>query len=430
MNIIAFIPARYDSLRFPGKALAMLFGKPMIQHVYERVKTVVDYTVVLTDDKRISDVVKGFGGDVQMTSKDYLNGTERCAGVSYQIYTNYADGKNSIIINVQGDQPFLDPNIIKVVIGMLKDENTAIATLATKLKDGELYDPNRVKVVICDDGTAHNFSREIIPDYENYKHIGIYGYRIETLLELGRLPESPREINEKLEQLRWMYNGYQIRCAKIDTEVVAIDTPADLQNICRPENIINSIIDKESKAIKNIPYGENYQRVIDLIHDRVHSHGGKLITTGIGKAGQIALNIATTFSSTGTPAIFLHPTEAQHGDLGLMQKNDVILAISNSGSTREVIELIELANGMYGRIPVIVIGGNPKGEISRLTDEFLHTGSPEEVCPLGLTPTTSTTVMSVIGDILISMMMSKIGFTKEEYAKRHHGGYLGKQAKK
>lgn len=429
MNIIALIPARYESTRFPGKPLAMIFGKPMIQHVYERVKIVVDAVMVLTDDQRIFDVVSGFGGNVVMTSKECMNGTERCAEMVYKIYTGFADGKDAIIINVQGDQPFLDPNIIKVVIGMLKDPNTSIATLATNLNKDELTDLNRVKVVIRDDGTVHNFSRALIPGYENYKHIGIYAYRIDTLLEIAKLQENPREVSEKLEQLRWMYGGYRIRCAKIDTKIVTIDSPADLQNICRSENIINSIIDKESKAIKNIPYGENYERVIDLVHDRVHSHGGKLITTGVGKAGQIALNIATTFSSTGTPAVFLHPTEAQHGDLGIMQKNDIILAVSNSGNTREVIELIELANGMYGRVPVIVIGGNPKGEISRLTDEFLHTGSPEEVCPLGLAPTTSTTVMSVIGDILISMMMNKIGFTKEEYAKRHHGGYLGKKVK-
>ena len=150
---------------------------------------------------------------------------------------------------------------------------------------------------------------------------------------------------------------------------------------------------------------------------------------GLGKAGQIGLNISTTLSSTGTPAVFLHPSEAQHGDLGVVRENDVLLLVSNSGKTREVLELEQLAKGLVPDIKILALTGNPEGSLAKIADVALLTGGPKEICPLGLTPTTSTTVMTVIGDILVVSMMEKIGFTHKEYAKRHHGGYLGSKAR-
>ena len=149
----------------------------------------------------------------------------------------------------------------------------------------------------------------------------------------------------------------------------------------------------------------------------------------MGKAGQIAINIATTLSSTGTPAVFIHPSDAQHGDLGLIQKNDILLLISNSGKTREIVEFFYLARNLYSNLPVIVITGNPVSELGELADVTISTGNPAEVCPLGMAPTTSTTVMTVIGDILVVQLMHKINFSKESYAKLHHGGYLGTKAR-
>ena len=188
---------------------------------------------------------------------------------------------------------------------------------------------------------------------------------------------------------------------------------------------VRKIFDNEAFAISKIPVNDSYEKVTEIIYQHIHKKDGKLVTSGMGKAGQIAHNIATTFSSTGTPAVFLHPSEAQHGDLGIFQKNDVLLAISNSGKTREIIELIDLKNNLFPSVPVIVITGNGKSPIALKADYFISTGSPVEVCPLGLTPTTSTTVFTVIGDALVVLMMEKIGFTPEEYSKRHHGGYLG-----
>lgn len=192
---------------------------------------------------------------------------------------------------------------------------------------------------------------------------------------------------------------------------------------------ISAIIKSEAQAILNIPVNDSFERALDIIFEKVHLRRGKVIASGMGKAGQIAINLATTFSSTGTPAVFLHPADAQHGDLGVLQENDVLLFISNSGKTREILELVELSKRMYADVPKIVITGNMNGELARIADVCIFTGGPAEVCPLGLTPTTSTTVMTVIGDVLVVTMMKRINFTNTDYAKRHHGGYLGEKSR-
>ncbi|MCM1349303.1 MAG: SIS domain-containing protein [Firmicutes bacterium] len=193
--------------------------------------------------------------------------------------------------------------------------------------------------------------------------------------------------------------------------------------------IMQSILAAESKAIAAIPYTPDYDKAVELIVEHVSRRGGKLVTSGMGKAGQIALNIATTFSSTGIPAVNLHPSEAQHGDLGVLQPNDVMLLVSNSGRTREIIDLVELARNLYSNIPMIVITGNSESPLAKIADATLVTANAPEVCLLGLTPTTSTTMMTVIGDILVVNVMQITGFTRAEYALRHHGGYLGDKSR-
>lgn len=192
---------------------------------------------------------------------------------------------------------------------------------------------------------------------------------------------------------------------------------------------IRSLLSTEASAILNIPVSDAYTKAIDLIVEQVNKKKGKLVTSGMGKAGQIAQNIATTFSSTGTPSVFLHPSEAQHGDLGILQENDIVLAISNSGKTREIIELISLAKNLIQGMKFIVITSDPDSLLAQKADVCILTGRPEEVCNLGLTPTTSTTVMTVIGDILVVGTMKRINFSPADYAKRHHGGYLGDKSR-
>lgn len=188
---------------------------------------------------------------------------------------------------------------------------------------------------------------------------------------------------------------------------------------------MRKILTEESQAIISIPVTDAYTRAVELIISHTRKAHGKVITSGMGKAGQIAMNIATTFCSTGTPAVFLHPAEAQHGDLGILCPDDLLLLLSNSGKTREITELYSLARKMNPSIPVIAISGNKDSELAHIANVFLHTGGAEEVCPFGLTPTTSTTLMTVMGDVLVVTTMEVAGFTVEEYAMRHHGGYLG-----
>ena len=175
---------------------------------------------------------------------------------------------------------------------------------------------------------------------------------------------------------------------------------------------MREILEAESNAIRNIPYSAHYDRAVALILEHVHRRGGKLVTSGMGKA-----------------AVNLHPSEAQHGDLGVLQPDDVMLLISNSGKTREILELVTLARNLIPNIPIITITGHPDSALSEMADAALFTGGAPEVCPLGLTPTTSTTLMTVIGDILVVNVMKQSGFTTRDYALRHHGGYLGHAAR-
>ncbi len=197
---------------------------------------------------------------------------------------------------------------------------------------------------------------------------------------------------------------------------------------------INQIIECEINAIKNLPITENFEKAIDLIYEQIHLKGGKLIVCGIGKAGQIAEKIAATFSSTGTSAVFLHPSETQHGDLGVLQKNDLLLVISNSGKTQEILKFIRsiqklFSHKLYPQIKIIAIPSN-ENSLSKKSDICLSTGNPAEICPLGLTPTTSITVMNVISDILVVGVMRKINYSLPEYYILHNGGEVGNKIKK
>ena len=177
---------------------------------------------------------------------------------------------------------------------------------------------------------------------------------------------------------------------------------------------IKQLLQQEAQAVLNIPVTDAYEKAVQLIVEQIHQKKGKF---------------ATTFCSAGIPSVFLHPSEAQHGDLGILQKNDLLLLISNSGKTREIVELTRLAHNLDPELKFIVITGNPDSPLANESNVCLSTGKPAEVCTLGMTPTTSTTAMTVIGDILVVQTMKKTGFTIEEYSKRHHGGYLGEKSR-
>lgn len=239
MKFIAIIPARYASTRFPAKPLALLGGKPVIQRVYEQVAGVLDDAVVATDDQRIYDAVRSFGGRVEMTSTTHRSGTDRCR----EAYDKQGRAYD-VVVNVQGDEPFIRREQLEALKRCFDDPQTDIATLVKPFaaSDGlaALENPNSPKVVLDAGSRALYFSRSVIPYLRNvpreewltrhtfYKHIGIYAFRAEVLRAVTSLPQSPLELAESLEQLRWLENGYRIGVGISESETVGIDTPEDL----------------------------------------------------------------------------------------------------------------------------------------------------------------------------------------------------------
>ncbi len=239
MKFIGIIPARYGSTRFPGKPLAEICGKTVIRRVYEQSKLALDTVVVATDDERIYNDVESFGGKVVMTRADHKCGTDRCLEAYEAITTPFwreQNDKDTVIINIQGDEPFIQPEQIETLMACFNDENTDIATLVRPFTDKDsqeaLENVNTPKVQ-WDKAThvAQMFSRKVIAcaDGTHYRHIGIYAYRADVLEKITKLPQSPLEIEERLEQLRWLENGYRIRVGVTDTKTIGIDTPEDLQ---------------------------------------------------------------------------------------------------------------------------------------------------------------------------------------------------------
>lgn len=237
MKFTAIIPARYASTRFPGKPLAILGGKTVIQRVYEQAVSVLDNAYVATDDERILQTVEAFGGRAVMTRSDHKSGTDRIEEAATKIGTT-AD----VIINIQGDEPFIHPSQIETLCRLFDDPQTQIGTLGKRFESMEAVEnPNSPKIVTDVKGFALYFSRSVIPfirgrqrdewfgQYPFLKHLGIYAYRREVLGEITKLPQSSLEIAESLEQLRWLQNGYRIRVGETNIETVGIDTPEDLQ---------------------------------------------------------------------------------------------------------------------------------------------------------------------------------------------------------
>ena len=237
MKFIGIIPARYSSSRFPGKPLAILGGKAVIEHVYRQVSSMMKDVFVATDDQRIYDAVEAFGGKAIMTRSDHQSGTDRICEALDKV-----GGDFDVVINIQGDEPFIQRSQLETVMQCFDDPRTQIATLGKPFESMEAVEnPNSPKIVLDNDGYALYFSRSVIPfvrgkesaEWLNHfpflKHIGLYAYRTEVLREVSRLPQSSLELAESLEQLRWLQNGYKIKVGITDVETIGIDTPEDLQ---------------------------------------------------------------------------------------------------------------------------------------------------------------------------------------------------------
>jgi 3-deoxy-manno-octulosonate cytidylyltransferase (CMP-KDO synthetase) len=240
-SFLGIIPARYASSRFPGKPLAEINGKPMIQHVFERAKQAIEHVVVATDDRQIFDTVSNFGGNVVMTSTEHQSGTDRCYE-ALEIFQKEIKTPFDVVINIQGDEPFIRPDQIELLKTCFTDLTIDIATLIKQVTDKSIiFDPNKPKVVVNKEGVALYFSRSPIPfirgieennwleNNKFYQHIGMYAYRTGVLSEITQLKVSSLEKAESLEQLRWLQNGYKIKTAETLFESFGIDTPEDLE---------------------------------------------------------------------------------------------------------------------------------------------------------------------------------------------------------
>ncbi|MEK6693460.1 MAG: 3-deoxy-manno-octulosonate cytidylyltransferase [Nitrospirota bacterium] len=239
LKTVAIIPARYNSTRLPGKPLLDILGKPMIQHVWERARKAgkIERVIVATDDEGVYNAVTAFGGEAAMTSKNHLSGTDRVA----EVISGFTF-ETEIIVNVQGDEPMIDPDMIDQVVKLLQNDSRAsIGTLCRKTEDNkEIMDPNIVKVVFDKEGFALYFSRSPIPynrdghgSVSYYKHLGIYSYRRDALLRLSSMNPTPLEKTEKLEQLRALENGFRIKVSETDTDTIGVDTIEDLEKVIR-----------------------------------------------------------------------------------------------------------------------------------------------------------------------------------------------------
>ena len=238
MKVIGIIPSRYASTRFPSKPLAMIKGKTMIQRVWEQAwKSKLDAVVVATDDMRIADEVLKFGGQYVLTDPNHRSGTDRCREALYMV-----EGQYDAVVNIQGDEPFIDPAQINQVIELIGRDDTQLASLAKRIEDeDELFSPNVVKVVMDKQGNALYFSRNPIPFMRNldrdkwlqkgeyYKHIGLYAYKTETLCQIAEMQSTALEMAESLEQLRWLENGLRIRMGVTQLESLSIDTQEDYE---------------------------------------------------------------------------------------------------------------------------------------------------------------------------------------------------------
>lgn len=241
MKAIAIIPARYASTRFPGKPLVEIQGKPMIQHVYERSLQAFDFVAVATDDERIASAVRNFGGEVVMTSANHPSGTDRCSEAAALLSQKI---EFDVVVNVQGDEPFIDPNQLIQIQKSFKEAETDIATLITPIQTTDiLFDSNKVKATTSANNFALYFSRQPIPfqrdvpeedwlkNHTYFLHIGLYAYRKEVLKAITQLEQTPLEKAEKLEQLRWLENGFRIKTVLTSHGNIGIDTPSDLERL-------------------------------------------------------------------------------------------------------------------------------------------------------------------------------------------------------
>lgn len=444
MKTSIVIPARLNSSRLPRKLLLDLGGKPVLRHTWERASIVpgVEEVVVAADSDEIVDAVRSWGGTAMLTPKDCPSGTVRIGSLLERLSGDF-------ILNVQGDEPFIEPRLLGELIREAERTRCDIITAVNPIQDpDDLFNRNIVKAVLASDGRAIYFSRHPCPYVRDakrsewlqrtpfYRHIGVYGYTCETLGWYLRQPACELERAESLEQLRFIDHGWRFQTVRTEYSPTGIDTLEDLEKARRQlvegadqplhaphYEVARATVYAEIEALETVLVRnrETLSRAVDLIL----SSSGKVVVTGLGKSGIIGHKISATLASTGTPSVFMNASEALHGDLGIVSGGDVVLMISNSAATEELVKMVPSLN----RIGVRCIGmfGRTSTPLCKHVEIVLDIGVEREACPLNLAPMSSTTNTLVLGDAIAAAVMKARGFRDADFAVFHPGGTLGRK---
>lgn len=448
MKSVIVIPARLESTRLPRKLLLNMGGKSVLRHTWDQCCKVqsVNRVVVATDSAEIEAEVKSWGGEVIITSTSCRSGTERIGEALQDLDAEF-------ILNVQGDEPFIDPELLEAIIKRASETNCDLITAVSRIRDlDELFNENVVKAVRSNDGRAVFFTRSPCPFVRGvsradwldkapyYRHIGVYGYKREVVEWYQTAEPSILEQMELLEQLRFIDQGWDFQTVETDYAPVGIDTAEDLQKgIARLAGIASHVTGSPSLSDHyDIARKTVYLEIEALEHVLIRNRHaieqavelilgctGKVVVAGIGKSGIIGHKIAATLASTGTPAVYLNAGEALHGDLGVVAPNDVVVPISNSAATPELTNMLPSIKQIGARMVGML--GKRDTPLAAACDVILDVGVEREACPLGLAPMSSSTVALVMGDGLAAALMQARNFTADNFALYHPGGSLGRR---
>lgn len=406
-----------------------------------------DRVVVAADSEEIAEVVRSWGGEAILTDSELPSGTLRIHALLDQLDADF-------LLNVQGDEPFIEPALLEQLLAEAARTGCDIITAVNPIQDSDdLFNPNIVKALRAADGRALYFTRNACPhvrDHERiewlhqttfYRHIGVYGYTPKALRWYADQPPSPLEQVEKLEQLRFIEHGWHFQTVETPDSPTGIDTPEDLARAeCslktdKPKTsklrsrsaqhyeIARDVVYREIDSLQHVLVRnrEAIPRVVDLLQQA----SGKIVVTGLGKSGLIGRKIAATFASTGSPAVFLNAAEALHGDLGMVGAGDLVLMISNSAATDELRTMLASLQRIGARC--IGLFGRTDTPLAAEMEVVLDISAPREACPLNLAPMSTTTNTLVIGDALAAALMQARGFTPDHFALYHPGGNLGRR---
>ncbi|MEM6910417.1 MAG: 3-deoxy-manno-octulosonate cytidylyltransferase [Verrucomicrobiota bacterium] len=446
MNCVIVIPARLASSRFPEKLLQPLAGKSVLQRTWEQAQQVqgAQRVVVAADSQRVAEHVASFGGEAFLTDPALASGTLRIHAVLDQLEADF-------VLNVQADEPLISPHLLDRLVEAAKTTHCDIVTAVTPIDElDDVFDSNVVKAVLAPDGRVLYFSRNPAPfvrDRERldwmkettfYRHIGTYGYTPEALRWYASQQPTNLEEVEKLEQLRFSAASWKFQTVVTEEFSSGIDIPQDL---VRAHEILEEANQQTSKTVSPhyLTAREVIYREVDALEELLERNRegistvvelllqatGKIVVAGLGKSGLVGQKMASTFTSTGSPAVFLSAAEALHGDLGVVEKGDVVLMISNSASTAELSSMMPSLRQLG--VQVAGLFGKTSTSLANSVDAVLDIGADREACPLNLAPMTTTTNTLVMGDALAAALMKSRGFTPEEFATYHPGGALGRK---